>query len=667
LREAPAAQSARLLRCKIDEIFAQKGLNHIASIPPATTFLDWCELLAERGLKVDNIPFTLIDRPAMRFIYSLIPTTPEDALGRMVVMMKCAQVGFTVMEMLAAIYMAMKFEPCKIGMFLPDMSLAAGKSSERFMPILRTIPEAYAMLRAVDSAGRRRSGEGNVMIRAMGESRLHFLWTSGKATTESYPIDCLSFDEVQQMKIADMEKTKERLSASRIKFTLMGSTANWPDRDIHFWYKRGTQHRFHTKCLECGVAAALDEHFPDCIGFDATEGVEDYRYKCHACGAWIDDTQEGEWVPTVPDAQFISVHFHQMLSPTISAREIIEAYHNADDMQNFYNRKLGKPYADPSQIPVNLAMLNACMQAGIEAGVQWKQRGTNTFMGIDQMGQFNVVIIKERLADGRQAVIHLEYIYDENPFARCDDLMKLYGVQICVVETLPNYNDAKAFAKRHYSRVFLASYQLIDDEMLRWGDTDNSKADRKISDEARDRYTVSIDQYKMMQVAMARFQKTACLFPNSAHLTQEVIEKGERKRVQPLKDMAFLHFQRTALVVDRPDPDQKKYRRRVVKVGIDPHTSYANMLCDVAWARAYGTGIMILPQAPASPGDTDMAQKIEKAMPGLPPAVLRMIDQGQVSNTCGRCTSFAAGQCIERGFNVRPQDPGCPLYIEKEE
>ena len=661
--------SAATLRRQLASLAAEAGYSGADGIPEAMTFRQWCMDLAEKGLQVDGFPFVLADRPSIWFIYDLIPTTIEEARGRKVVMMKCAQVGFTVLEMLACIYMALKFKPAKVGMYLPDRSLAAAKSSERFMPIMRTVPAAYNQLTMDDGTGKRKRGEGNVMIRSMGTSRFHFLWTSGKATTESFPMDVLSFDEVQEMKIADMEKTAERLSASRIKFQLMGSTAKWPDSDIHWHYQRGTQHQFHTRCKSCNVAAPMDEHFPDCIAWD--EPSDDYRYRCTACKAWIDDPQHGEWIARNPSARFTSVHYPQFLSPTISAREIIEAYHNADDMMNFYNRKLGKPYADPSQIPVNLAHLNACAAEGMRIGLEWKQRAQMTYMGVDQMGQFNVAIIKERLPDGRQALVHIEYIYAEDPFARCSELMQQYGVQVCCVETLPNYNDAKAFSKRHKGRVFLAGYADIGDEMMHWGDATNTKADRRISDEARDRYTVTLDQYKCMDVSMARITKRVLLFPNPGALVQEVVIKGIRETIPVLKDIAFMHFQRTALVTDRPDPNVKKVRRRVVKVGIDPHTSYANMLCDVAWARAYGTGTMILPDAAATGAPTATAKRIEASMPGLPKAIVAMMDD-LPPGTCGRCSSCPTEgpqvrPCSARGFAVNIKDASCPLFSARED
>src|SRR3546814_1736979 len=126
-------------------------------------------------------------------------------------------------------------------------------------------------------------------------------------------------------------------------------------------------------------------------------------------------------------------------------------------------------------------------------------------MGIEQSGNFNVAIIKERLPDGLQAVVHLEDIYTKqtkenpnvSPFDRCDELMDQYGVQCCVIESLPNYNDAKRFAQRHPGRVFLAGYGQLADDMLRWGDAPKlGVSERRTSEEERDRYTVTLDQYK---------------------------------------------------------------------------------------------------------------------------------------------------------------------------
>lgn len=661
-------------------------------IQPGETFRLWCERLARGpngdgvdGLKVDGKPFRLDDRPAMAWIYDQIPSTEDEAFRLVLVLMKCAQVGFTVMEMLACIYLGLRFGPATVGMFLPDMNLAGVKSTERFMPVVRSVPDVHDLMTmdAADGSGRK-GGEGNVNRRRIDQALFIFSWTSGRATTESIPMDVLSFDEVQEMTIEQMEKTLERLSASPIRFTLMGSTANWPDADIDWWFKRGSRRRFHTMCPTCGKREPIDEYFPQC--FKWLEERRSYAYTCRA-GHVIDDPQVGEWVAENPEAdppidpdvpkkyrplRIRSIHFPQFLSPTIAPGEIFDAYRYAESMKNFYNRKLGKPYTDPSQVPVTLAHLHACEAAGIAAGLTWKTRARDTFMGIDQMGNFNVHVIKERMPDGRQAVVHLEMTFSADPFKRSSELMDLYGVRCCVVEINPNYNDAKAFANRHPGKVFICdSFGQVAEGMIQWGDAPRlDTSDRRTSEEARDRYTLRMDQYKCMQVSMFRFVNGLCLFPDRKGLEQDVLEAGQMRR-QQVAPIAWTHFTKTALVVEKDEKDgTNKVRRKVQKIGIDPHFSYANMLCDVAWSRAYGTSTFILPEGPSQEAEVKKAEDMN--MHGLPTNVAAMIQIQPTGKVCGRCTAFddsegeraGQGRCTERDLLVMAVDPGCAVWDE---
>lgn len=644
------------------------------------TFRQWCARLADEGLKVDGKAFTLDDRPAMAWIYEQVPSTADEAYRLVLVLMKCAQVGFTVMEMLATIYLGIKFGPGTVGMFLPDQALAQLKSTERFMPIVRTVPAVHALMTqdSLDGTGRK-TGEGNVRTRRIGESLFVFSWTSGRSTTESIPMDILSYDEVQEMTLEQMEKTQERLSASSIRFTLMGSTANWPDADIHHWYKRGSQHRFHSECPTCGTKKPLDDYFPNCIKLDTERDI--YRYVCPN-GHWLEDPQHGVWLADNPGAdkpidlsipnrdrplRIRSIHFPQFLSPTISAEEIIYAYNTATDMKNFFNRKLGKPYLDPSQVPVTLEHLARCVEAGKAAGIVWKTRAKGTYMGIDQMGNFNVHVIKERLPDGRQAVVHIEETYSADPFERSAELMDLYGVAVCVVEINPNYNDAKKFANRFPGRVFICdSFGRMVEGMIQWGDAPRlGTSERRTDEEARDRYTLRMDQYKCMDVSMSRFTAAVpvCLFPDPQGLVQTVVEKGQQQVVAVLPRM-FHHFTKTALVAEKDD-ETNQYKRSVKKIGIDPHFSYANMLCDVAWSRAHGTSSFILPDA-SRPAEVQLSPEAIQA-PALANAILEQAAVAQ-GDKCGGClnrdpdTNF----CSEIGMRIRPADPACISFILSE-
>jgi hypothetical protein len=127
--------------------------------------------------------------------------------------------------------------------------------------------------------------------------------------------------------------------------------------------------------------------------------------------------------------------------------------------------------------------------------------------------------------------------------------------------------------------------------------------------------------------------------------------------------VVFLHVTRVALVME-PDGKVREYRPRVVKVGIDPHFAFANMLCEAAWARAHGTGTFYIPEGPTAAAEVEQRTAAQD-MPGLPQHVVEMMDAGLVDDTCGRCEAFDAsrGHCRARGFSVAGRDPACPLFV----
>lgn len=645
------------------------GGDQAILIPEDMTFRQWCEVLGQQGLKVDGHPFTLANRRSLWEIYDHIPTRAEDAFGKTLVLQKGAQMGLTVFEILANLYMAIKFAPCKVLMYLPDRSMAAYKSSQRFMPILRSAPSIYPLI-ATDGRN-----EGNTLTRVMPslQSNFLFLWTSGRdgGVTESFPGDVLSLDECQGMTLEQIDRVRERLSASRIRFMLMLSTPMYPEMDINAHYLRGTRHKFYSRC-GCDEGVVLTDVFlqsaissvgalPIKYNRGQYEGApEDFVYVCPTCDRWIPDPQDGEWRPTQPEATAFSYHMSQLLSPTVTPREIMEAWGSARTIpqkESFFRRKLGTPYIDPSQAPISLDLLRRCAQEGMRLGVQWKKTARRTFMGVDQMGSFSCVTIAERLDNGKIAVIHVEAVYALDPWSRLDELMEAYGVQICVAEQLPNIDSARLFAKRHEGRVFLITSYGDMEDMVSWGDTAWSKTEVKTGEEFRDRHTVRADQYRVMAWAFARLAEQFIVFPDPAGLQQEILEAGIGKVGPILSEMVWLHYTKTGLVIDQDD-EERKTKRRVIKLGMDPHFSFSLMALCIAWFRAHGTATFILPTEPTQ-------SVVAGDMPGLPQQVVSAIEDATLPGTCGACCSFDPGRgwCNERQLLVRPIDPACSLFV----
>lgn len=660
-------------------LFAAKaGFNKQSDIPDDCTFTQWVEELGRRGLKVDRKPFTLDNRPALRPIYDAIPTTREEAFLWTLVIQKATQLGLTVWEVLAQLYMSIKFGPVNIGMFMPSQSLAAGKSDKRFMPILRSAPTLYErLINRTEADGRKkRVGEGNILTREFGESLLLFLWTSGKVTTESYPMDIVSLDEVQDMPLDQIDKVRARMGDSNLRYTLMLSTANQPELDINAWFLKGTQEVWHTKCRRCGVESDLSDPagiFPARSTAYNTGQVLDaprneFVWVCPACKAWISDPQQGRYIAQNAEAgqaeRIRSFLLPRTISPAITAREMVTDFNRArtgNQKKSFYNRTLGRPYIDADQLPVTLAHLQDAARQGMEMGLQWEKKARGCYMGIDQMGGWNAHIIKARLPDGRQAVVHVEATFgSDDPFARSAELMDLYGVAYCVVEQLPNVNDARRFANKFPRRVYLAGYANLRDDMLIWGD-DLSKSDRRTAKEDRSRHTVTIMQYKAMQMALFRLRDAQCLWPDPMGLEQMVPTDSGERRIPIVKDWVFDHFTKTALVVEQ-DEETRKPKAKVRKVGLDPHFSFANMLCDIAWSRDGGGTTFIMPETskPGSVQQPGAARIITD--PGVPAEVRAMLDEA-APGTCGGCEAFQEGQCTARNLGVQAKDAACFLYV----
>jgi hypothetical protein len=151
--------------------------------------------------------------------------------------------------------------------------------------------------------------------------------------------------------------------------------------------------------------------------------------------------------------------------------------------------------------------------------------------------------------------------------------------------------------------------------------------------------------------------------PDGLH--QEVLSKGqhgERVRIALLKDRVFVHFTRTALVVDK-DEDQKKYTRKVVKVGIDPHFSYAYMLMNVAWARAHGTAMFLFPDEDKP--NTAAANGGAVVNSAVVDAIVQEQALVKEMGKCGGCANFDPDHnwCLERELTVRAQDIACPFFL----
>ena len=650
-----------------DRLSRNKNSSAITQAAKTLPFWQWA---LKAKLWIDREPFSYDSFAHLEPIYKAIPYDEDELRNFQMTIMKAAQMGGTVVFILFDIYLALRFT-CNIGYYFPDQTTALDFSKIRFLSMVRSNPDLFSLMH--DYRGYQ--DEGSMSVRKLGSSALLFLWTGMNITstsqrvtmrTESMPLDALTFDEVQAITRSQLEKTQERVSASHLKIITKVSTPRWPSGDIHEWFLSTDQRFWHSDC-RCPDGIVLSEEWPNSIG----ESDGRIFYRCPHCDTEIIDPQKGRYIAHNPQSPTIGFHFAQTLSRRITPAELWQAFLESHDKQNFYNRKLGRPYTNPSEVPITLELLR---QKAFSPDISWSVSAGENYMGIDHMGALNVVVIKRRLAEGKERLVHIEWIEDLDPFGRCGELMNEFSIRFCSLENEPNYNEAFRFAKAFPGRVFIVEYSQgnLAGEMLRWMDRDTTdpQAVRKTTDEARMQWAVRVDQYKFMSFSLGKIKDGQLEIPDpdAKPFIRRRLVAG-RNVPDNIAKLFAIHLTKIALKSEQ-DEKENRFTNKVEKIGSeDPHFAYANMCCDVAIARAYGTTRLIteeiqeeesLPKEARRKANITYLDQIKQRFPTF----------GQVvKETCGGCMNFKSdltdptkGKChgdMWHNHTVKQNAPKC--------
>ncbi len=549
-------------------------------------------------LRVDNEPFTWEGHEYLLEPYKAFKLTGDKSEeGLQVVWMCGAQVGKTIGGFLLLVWLAMRFWGKYFGYFLPDQAMAMIFSDVRFKPTVRSIPEIKPLWGedpTADEGEKHRTDQKRV--RSLGASQIFFSYMQGKTSTESIPMLAILFDEVRRMTEGDIDRAMERISHSPYPIDFKFSTAGYPDANIDKYFKRSNQHRFHSKC-KCTDGVVLADVFPNCIGEKSAgmtpslRHMPDVFYVCPVCKEVIDNPREGIWIPHNPGAKVLGYHIPQTLSCRQNAEKLLNAYQEASDLQEFFNSKLGIAYLAPESQIVNEDILRAT----VNTDLKWLTKGANLAMGIDQMGGFNVVTLRywgEKTDTGlcKSRLAHIEVIYDDDPWTRCDELMEQYDVSVCVVDALPNINEARRFAKRFRGRVWLADYSYDskgDGDICVWGDRPkDNPSEKKSSEEIKNKYTVKISRYHGIEWNLMKYVHRMKEQPHERGLEATVQDTvGRQVTIHLCEKMFWIHLQKVARRKQVVDESQGKFRMVFENIGLDPHFLHADLYCELALSR----------------------------------------------------------------------------------
>jgi len=239
-------------------------------------------------------------------------------------------------------------------------------------------------------------------LKKIGEAHLlHLRGMQSSVQMKSVPADMLIFDELDEASPDAKAMAKERLAHSDYKRIIELSNPSLPDYGIDEPYRESDQRHWMNKCPGCGYWVSLAEEFPKKLGEEVKiilpRGDGSFYRACPKCSAEL-DIEVGEWVPMEPDN-----------------------------------------HAHGSHCGENLPL----------------ESSDHCTMGVDTGRQMHVVISKKIKNTKKREVV---YLRAHNSFEELDDLMKRFGVQVCVIDGMPETHATRAFARRHHGHVFLCFF-----------------------------------------------------------------------------------------------------------------------------------------------------------------------------------------------------------------
>jgi hypothetical protein len=410
------------------------------------------------------------------------------------------KMGLTTLAMLRAFYHARYRNYRGILYLFPSKSDVLDFSKGRISPIIEDNPDSLGRwVKDTDAAG----------IKKIGNTFLYLRGMVSRVGLKSIPVDLVIFDELDEAPQKAVDMALERMGHSEFREVMMLSNPTIPDFGIDKAFQETDQRFWLLKCPSCGNYTCLEETFPECL-----KKVQGHIIRaCARCHGELNPSV-GEWVarrPAVSEKR--GYHYSQLFSHYVDPGEILHQYRTTNNLQDFFNLKIGVAYIEAENRLSVEEVLALCGNEGIVAG----DPGPCS-MGVDQGKDLHVVIGK-RHWDKAGKHIHLG-IYRE--WEDLDRLMKNFNVSRCVVDALPETRNARAFAERHRGKVFLNYYQEKQKGKYKWNDKDLTVACNRT--EALD---ASHNEVMLGKIILTRRSEITEEFARHLHNVAKKLEEDE--------------------------------------------------------------------------------------------------------------------------------------------
>jgi hypothetical protein len=367
---------------------------------------------------------------------------------RQICMRKGTQIGGTAAFILKIIYNLIFGIYTQAAMvIMPTVDSVVAYSKSRFSPLIEDNEKIKRLVSSTDSATLKKVRKSFLyFVGGQLTSSLDRGLKKSSTALKSSPCDAILVDEVDEISSKAIDLAKERLSHSRIKHEFYLSTPSLPNFGIDKLYQEESDQRiWMIRCSHCGHETCLEQEFPSCLIERPNGSV--YR-ACKHCKSEI-HPKDGRWVPQYPGKDMRGYWISQLNSAFVSPKEILKAHNEKENIQEFYNSKLGLPYvASENQLSASDIFSNC----GKDLMATSHTGPSCAGLDIGKMLHLTVAVrVKEK-------VFQVVYMARVSTFADVSDICKRFHTKCLVADIEPETRAVREWQQSENFEIFLCDY-----------------------------------------------------------------------------------------------------------------------------------------------------------------------------------------------------------------
>ena len=386
----------------------------------------------------DGVPFNLKDYP---YLFDLVRNKK-----RVFNCKKGSQVCLTTTKFIEAIHNCYYRRYQKNIMYMmPTLTQVETLAKISFNPLFQFNPW-LAKLTSNNSATLKTINGRSIYFVGSQADKIAGSQTKGSVNLCSVPCDEVDRDEYDLMDGDMIDKSKERMNASKFMIENNWSTPTYPGHGIDAKYEESDQSLWQIKCESCGGYTCLETDFPKCMALKDGNWIR----SCVKCGKQIDQ-RNGSWQMAYPDREETGVWISNFLSPQCNLNVQMQRFHSISGGALIeYNRSTRglACMAAEDGLTVTEVLAN-CGNDGIRGSYDGE-----TCMGIDNNAGLRVVI-GIRIGKDQYEVLSVRVC--EN-LQEVHDYAAKFNVKYCVIDSGPADHGVKEFQRSEKFKTWLCYY-----------------------------------------------------------------------------------------------------------------------------------------------------------------------------------------------------------------